>query len=354
MVLRRNRWIFTGIAAAALCALLLLFPKEAREGAQQGISTSLSVLVPSLFPFMAATQFAVASGICQRLASPLDGVMRRLFGVSGVLAPVVVLSLIGGYPVGAGGIAALYRQGAVSEQEARQAALFAVCAGPGFAVSFIGQALYGNVLLGILLLAAQALSVPVLGVLLKKLLRPSAAGNAVKAVTVTVPPFSQALVAAVNSTARGMLSVCAFVVVFSTLNSIAARLIPFAPIQQVLLVGSEVCGAVTQLAGRQPIWVVAFAVGFGGICVHCQIFGILGNIQVNKLLFFSIRMIQGCMTAAAVQLGLRFLPQTTAVFSSSSQGVPAPPGGSVVSGAVLLAVSICFFISVKQLMKQPK
>ena len=330
--------------------LLLIFPKEGRDGAAQGVQICLAVLVPSLFPFMAATQLAAESGVCQKLAPLLHPLMQRLFGLSGALAPVLALSLAGGYPVGAGGIAALYRRGVIGEKEAQQAALFAVCAGPGFTVSFIGQTLYGSPVIGIVLFAAQAISVILTGILLKAVLRPSAANGNSHAGTLPPQPFAQGLVSAVNRSARGMLSICAFVVLFSAVNGIAARLVTNGSLQTVLSVMLEVCGAVTRSAGRRPMWVIAFSVGFGGICVHCQIFGILDGIAVRKALFFLIRIIQGTLTALLTQGAMCLFPQTVSVFSTASGSAPALFGGSAVPGAVLLTVSIFFLISVKQLL----
>lgn len=48
---------------------------------------------------------------------------------------------------------------------------------------------------------------------------------------------------------------------------------------------TEVCNAVTAVSKDLPIEVVAFSAGFGGLCIHFQIFSALGDIKVNKLLF---------------------------------------------------------------------
>ena len=127
-------------------------------------------------------------------------------------------------------------------------------------------------------------------------------------------------------------------VLFSAVNGIAARLVTNKSLQTVLSVMLEVCGAVTRSAGHRPMWVIAFSVGFGGICVHCQIFGILDGIAVRKPLFFLIRIIQGTLTALLTQGAMCLFPQTVSVFSTASGSAPALFGGSAVPGAVLLAV----------------
>ena len=179
MMTRRIIPIVKAAAQGAVCVLLLVYAQGSREGAAQGVRLCLSVLVPSLFPFMAVTQLFVHTGLCQRAGKVLHRPARALFGLSGAFAPVILLCLVGGYPVGAGGIDALYRQGAVSRREAERAALFAVCAGPGFVVSFVGAAVYGSRETGLVLFGAQSVSVLVTGIVSGLLCRSSEKDNSI-------------------------------------------------------------------------------------------------------------------------------------------------------------------------------
>ena len=148
-----------GLSLMLCCVLLTVFSQGSRESAANGIKLCLNVLVPSLFPFMALTNLFAQTGLCQKLGKPLNKLTQKLLGLSGAAAPVILMSLIGGYPVGAAGIAQLRRQNALSGAEAEQAALFAVCAGPGFVISFAGAGLFGSVNIGLIIFAAQAISV---------------------------------------------------------------------------------------------------------------------------------------------------------------------------------------------------
>ena len=78
----------------------------------------LRVLTPSLFPFMALSALCVRTGLCAKLGRRLERPTRLLFGLNGVFAPVLLLSLTGGYPVGARAIAQLYEAGQVRERGA--------------------------------------------------------------------------------------------------------------------------------------------------------------------------------------------------------------------------------------------
>lgn len=347
MKLHRISVFGKGMAFAALCLLLILGAEGSRDGAAQGVQLCLRVLIPSLFPFMAVTQLMIQSGLCQRLGAKLQKPARLLFGLSGTLAPVLLLSLLGGYPVGAGGIAALYRKRTISAEEARHAALFMVCAGPGFVINFVG-AVYKSRETGLLFFAAQVCAVLLSGIIGGLFWRKTE-NNPVAEAKALPLPFSQALVEAVETAARGMFSVCAFVVLFSALTGILAQWVKSPAVLNSVYLLAEVCGAVTHGAKTLPPSAVAFAVGFGGLCVHCQLFAVLKDVGVRKGLFFVFRIMQGLLTALPVQAYMRLSPRTVAVFSTAAADNPAPVNGSVLSGAVMLAVTAGFCLSVRQL-----
>ncbi len=321
MKLHRFSVFGKGLAFAALSLLLIIGAEGSRDGAAQGVQVCLRVLIPSLFPFMAVTQLMIRSGLCRQLGAKLQKPARLLFGLSGTLAPVLLLSLLGGYPVGAGGIAALYRKRMISAQEARHAALFMVCAGPGFVISFVG-AVYQSRQTGLLFFAAQVCAVLLSGIIGGLFWRKAENDSILENKTLSLP-FSQALVEAVEAAAKGMFSVCAFVVLFSALTGILAQWIKSPAVLSSVYLAAEVCGAVTH--------------------------GAMKDVGVHKGLFFVFRIIQGLLTALLVQAGMRLSPRTAAVFSTAAAGDPALVNESVLSGAVMLAVTAGFCLSVRQL-----
>ena len=159
-------------------------------------------------------------------------------------------------------------------------------------------------------------------------------------------PFGQALAESVCSAAKGALVICAFVTAFSSATGILEQAV--SPVPDGVYILLEVCSAVNRLAHRAPITYAAFAIGFGGLCTHLQIFTALNGVKVQKGLFFLFRIMQGFLTAGFTYLGLKNLPQSAEVFSTSKAGGAAFFGGSVISGAVLLTVAVCFLISVNQ------
>lgn len=330
-----------------LCAAALIFSDSCRKGAAEGMDLCLRVLTPSLFPMLALSGMAVRTGLCQRVGRLLEQPARSLFGLSGAFAPVILLSLIGGYPVGARAVSELYRSGQVSEKQAKRAALFCVSAGPGFLISFVGNTLYGSTEVGAVLLLSQTAAVLLTGIGLRFLSKPDDY-HSVKEISSQGEPLSSALVESAYDASKSMVMICGLVLLFSAFGGICDALLPSASVRCLLMSALEVSSGVCALSEGYPFALAAFAVGFGGVCVHFQVFAALGKLDVSKPLFFLMRIIQGILTALFARIGLFLTAKEVAVFSTAEVSRPDFYGGSVLSGAALLTVAICFLLTLRK------
>lgn len=334
-------------AIVLLCFFQLIFSQSCSQGSVEGLKLCFGILIPSLFPFMAISSFMVKSGLSYQLGKPFGFVMNKFFGLSSVLAPIILLSMIGGYPIGAKGISSLVKSNAITEKEAEKASMFAVCAGPGFLVNYVGVSLYGNQTIGFIILASQVLSAIILGIALNIFERNKPIFNSDSKITFKQIPISSAIVEATYESAKGILNICSFVILFSSFTGIIYSLVANSSIQSIVFCLFEVCSAVNILSKNFPVEVTAFAVGFGGICVHFQIFSALGKIKINKMLFFAIRIIQGFITALLTHFGIQIFLGEVTVFSTSVVEESAFFGRTIISGFALICVAICFLWSLK-------
>lgn len=71
------------------------------RGRQKRNTLAAETVVPSLFPFMTVASFLLRSGLGEAAGKPFDKVCEKLFRLPGVLAPVIIMSQIGGFPIGA-------------------------------------------------------------------------------------------------------------------------------------------------------------------------------------------------------------------------------------------------------------
>ena len=84
--------------------VLIAYPEKMATGIADGLLICGNILIPSLFPFTVLAMFFIESNILQRhLKTPI---MFSLF--------VFLLSIIGGYPVGAKIISSSYQKGILS------------------------------------------------------------------------------------------------------------------------------------------------------------------------------------------------------------------------------------------------
>ena len=272
---------------------------------------------------------------------------KPIFGLNGSFASAIILSLVGGYPVGAKSINSLYKKGAANENDCKKASLFLVCSGPGFLINFVGTQIYGSEKIGLILFGSQCVSVFIIGYILKFFYRNNSNSNSNNEILFDTSQKGDALVKSVLDGAKGMFAICAFVVLFSAFTEIFCSHITDENIQKPFLILTEVCSAVTAVSKDLPIEVVAFSAGFGGLCVHFQIFSALGDIKVNKLLFFLFRILQGLITALLTHFGIKLFSVTADVFSTATVENFSCFGGTAISGAALLFTALCFIYSLK-------
>lgn len=146
-----RKYIVPVILTALVCLFLFTRPEICSEGVRSGILLAAETVVPSLFPFMTVASFLLRSGLGEAAGKPFDKVCEKLFRLPGVLAPVIIMSQIGGFPIGAKMTYELLKKNAITENEAQRACLFCINAGPAFVIGTVGSEMLGSVKAGVLL-----------------------------------------------------------------------------------------------------------------------------------------------------------------------------------------------------------
>lgn len=125
----RNQ-IWTGFLAAAAMLLFILDTKTALTGAKEGMTLCIYTVIPSLFPFIFLSMLINSSLIGKSLTvlRPLG----KLCGIPAGCESLMVLGLLGGYPVGAQSISQAYERGQIDKQNAERMLGFCNNAGPAF------------------------------------------------------------------------------------------------------------------------------------------------------------------------------------------------------------------------------
>jgi len=303
------------LGCMAVGGLLLGFPTAAAQGAARGISLCLNTAVPSLFPFMVLAAYISASGVGEQLGKPLCRPVQWL-GLPAACAPAVLLALLGGYPVGAAGVSRLLHTGQISPAQARRAMVLCCLPSPAFMVSAIGNSLLASPRAGAALWACT-----LLGAVLPLLLRPAKPQPAAK--TSEAPPQSGSFFSAVEAAARSVLSLSALIVVFCTLQELlaatplpewlAAELGTFLPAGAAKSLLPALLEVTTGMAvckeNGAPLWLFAFAAGWGGLCVQGQVFSFFKPGELPKAAFLRARLVHGLLSAGLAAGFFRFFPE---------------------------------------------
>lgn len=338
--------VVLSVAIIIICIMLLIFSKECSNGAILGIKMCLNVLIPSLFPFMAVSSFIVKSGLANIIGKPFGKIFKKIFGLSPCFAPILLLSITGGYPIGAKCCNEIYKKGNAAAPECKRASLFMVCAGPGFLVSFIGMSIYNDKKIGAIMLCSQILSVLITGIANRIINRGKISTAAKESQTVKIS-LTKSIVESVYDASKGMFAICSFVIAFSAVAGILSAVIKDESVKTAVLSIFEVCTGVKAVSAVLPVWAVAFVAGFGGICVHFQIFSVLGSLKISKVIFFVYRIIQGMLTALFTYIGMQIFYDTKSAFSVGTVSGSSVYGSTAFSGIVLTALMVCFLLLLK-------
>ena len=115
----------------AIIMILVIFDSKASlESAREGVSQCMATILPALFPF-----FFLSSIINNRLSgyhlSVLDPI-AKLCGIPKGAESILLLGILGGYPIGAQVISQTYHAGTISKMSAKRMLGFCNNAGPAF------------------------------------------------------------------------------------------------------------------------------------------------------------------------------------------------------------------------------
>lgn len=335
--MKKFRAALPALALAAAFAALLRFPQEVSASVTEGLRLSVSVLIPSLFPFFICVNLTSALGLTGVLARVFAPVMRRMFHVSGAGCTAVLCGAAGGYPSGAQCVAALYREGQLSRAEAEYLLLFCNNAGPAFLFGAVGTVL-GIGMTGCLLLwGIHLLSALVIGLVN----RPKEAPNA------ALPPVqranaSGAVVEAVRSAGQAVLQITMFVAAFSVLARLltmaAAHILPDG-VCTVLTGMLELSGGIAALANlpitlRWKLALASFFLGFGGLCVWMQTQAVLAPAGLSGCGMLLARLAQGLLAALITFFLAPLLPEAVTASAGTLHGAFA--AGLLACGGICL------------------
>lgn len=319
--------------------LLLKFPENAGAGVSKGIDICVGTLVPSMFPFLFVTSFLTLSGLCQKSEKVFSAVTKKLFALPGTCGSVIIFSMLGGFPVGARMTVDLYKNGYITIEQSQRMILFCVNPGPAFVITGVGYYMLNSEKAGIILYFSVVLSSVIIGILTRFIFDKTDYIDVVSSDNGC--NYTDALIKSVSDSFNGMLSICAWVILFSCVNELL-KLIPMnTDIRLFLNCILEVTNGCESASDSLPLPIISGILGFAGLCVSLQLLPYISAVKLPLRYFLTFRVINACMTIIITMIILHFFPHTVETISVGS--LPAHVNNNI-SVPVCSGVFIMCFI----------
>lgn len=313
MTIKINKFICVFILI--LFFVLLLFNGKVVLGVKNGINLSLNIIIPSILPFTILSLMFLNSG--------------GLYYLSKIIGPklsIWFISSVGGYPAGALILNELRQNN--DENFLKKSVIYSVNAGPSFVIAAVGMNIFGNKIIGLILLISH------LFISLIFCLSTKNSNKIILKKPPVLPPFNLFF----SSLEKGLLSIAkiCITVIFTTCFFEIFKLIE--PLKYLSLifevtVGINECG--------KNLYVAAFLISFSGLSVIMQVKMILKDLISLKTLILQ-RFLHGALATLLVWLIFKFFPISEQTISNGVLFDIQTNYISVSSGIALIFMCIVF------------
>ena len=314
-------------------AMIIKNSEIAIEYMQTGLRLCATNVIPSLFPFMVISELLVSSGFGEVFGKTLGMSFRRLFAISRAGSSAVLLGAVCGFPVGAKTAVSLYDRGTITREELERLLTFCNIPSSGFLISAVGISLFSSRQFGIFLYCTAMVAAFLSGIIGRMLCR-SRASDEIPTVSLQVDRIGvSTFTTAVSSATASMLSVCSYVIFFSSVigclsHALGTLSLP-AHLEALLFGVFEISSGVSaaSMVGSTPTAaaICGFIIGWSGISVHFQIMSLCGNRGISFFPYFISKLCQGILCGVSAWGYVKFLAPDM-LSGAQSTGVIRPDG----------------------------
>lgn len=320
--------------------LLLIYPENGVKGAVRGLIMCSDIVIPSLFPFCVCVLFLYKAGFFNLIKSKLSGISRFLFGINGECFSIFIMSFLGGYPIGAILIEKAYEENKISKRNAENMLNYCINSGPAFIIIGIGNGIFFNIKIGVLLFFSNFLASLFLALILKRYSVYEQANNK----SLNHQNITDTFVEATAEVSKSILSVCSYVVLFSTVIGMISAIPNIFGLNKILSLLLEVTNACV-ISGKN-IYLLSFLLGFGGFSIHFQILSVLKKLKPSYIKFLIGRVLHGLFSMFFTLILFKIFPvhiQTISglAYSGSLTSISLP------FSAALIFMCSTFLFSIK-------
>ena len=273
----RRKYLVCILSALGM-AILILDAKTALQGAAEGLQLCIRVVIPSLLPlfFLSALLTTSLSGITFRWMAPIG----KLCKVPRSAQHLLLIGLLGGYPVGAQCVASSFEAGFLDRKNGARLLGFISNAGPAFIFS-IAAFNFSHGIAPFSLWAIHILSALLTGFLLP--------GSHEDISTVALPKHRTDPTMALGKSLRVLAYVCGWVILFRVLITFIDRwFLWYFPDSvrvsiHIVLELANGCMELDKICHEGLRFMICAAgLGFGGLCVLMQTCAVTGDLGLGQ------------------------------------------------------------------------
>ncbi len=290
---------------AAVCLLVMIFDsKTALTGASEGLQLCVATVIPALFPFFILS--ILLTGALSGIHIPLLGKLGQALGLPREGGFLLLVGLLGGYPVGAQCVAQSCQSGGLSRQDGERMLAFCSNAGPAFLFG-IGSTLFPEKWMCWLLWGIHIAAALIVAALTPKVAPGTALRTAGEHCTLT---------SAMQRSVKAIAMVCGWIVLFRTIIAFFQRwflwLLPSSSgllVTGILELTNGCCDLdkISSVGLRMQLF--SLFLGFGGLCVLLQTYGVLSGSGLRGTAYFPGKIAQAAISYLLCVLAQPLLPE---------------------------------------------
>ena len=296
---------FLGLVLIVFFAFLIIFKSDiCVKSALSGLLICGNVIIPTIYPFTFCVLFIKNSGIF-KILKPFNSLTIKLLGLNYYEFAIFLMSLIGGYPIGAK---------LLSDSKIKKTPLminYCINAGPAFIILAVGKGVFKSTAIGWILFFSHIFSSIVIAFFHKFKLKSEPTPILEKTIN-AVDNF----VISASAAAETVIKICSVVIIFSV---VGGYIVLFANKFKSLYFLGLLCEVTNAVFKCDNVIIVSFLLGFSGFGIWAQVFGILKSVRINYIKFITFRLIHGGLSASFTLLLLKAFKITINTLSNGVQ-----------------------------------
>lgn len=350
-----------GTVCAVLAVCLIVYSKSVCAGVIRGLSMCAESIIPSLFVFIILSIFLCRSPAGKAVSILFYPVTRFVLRLDPKLGCTVVMSMVGGYPVGASLISDMVKSGELSEKTASRMMWFCSNAGPAFVVTAVGVNMFGSFSVGIILLLSHLTSSLIIGAFVGRFSKAKTDITRKSGDNIGKKPVGDIFVESVSAAVNSIFAICAYVVIFSALlaligesafiNTAVRASASALSLDSELLYGilngffevTTACAALGKTGSTGAVCAAAFFISFSGISVILQVRHCFANTGVKHSGYIVSRFLSGALSAVLAKVLLGAFPSAVSASGALDNPVIKNSAGSI-ANSVILVLMCCAFV----------